>query len=104
VVVRSDLPPGAQIAQAIHAAVEHALTHPEEVRGAPTLVVLENPGHDWHLAYLAEDLTADGHVVTVFQEPDLDDEPTALATVSAGSRRLRRLPLLLKIDAREGVK
>lgn len=89
-----DLPPGLRAAQAVHAAVEHALAWPSTTHATPTVAVL-GVRDELRLAALLDDLERSGHEVATFREPDLAGELTALATVS--SRRqpaLRRLPLL----------
>jgi hypothetical protein len=93
VVVRRDLAPGSQVAQGIHAAVEHALRHPQEVARAPVVAVLASASEPSLLALLS-DLRAAGHQVTTFFEPDLDGALTAIATIGSDSKQLRRLPLL----------
>lgn len=91
-----DLPPGLRAAQAVHAAVEHALAWPGPTRLAPTVAVL-GVRDELRLAALLDDLERSGHDVAAFHEPDLAGELTALATV-AGRRQpaLRRLPLLYR--------
>lgn len=78
-------------------AVGHALMRPEAVRGAPSLVVL-GVRAEVHLEALADDLVAEGHVVTRFHEPDLHDSLTAVSLVAPGSPHLRRLSLLFTHD------
>lgn len=77
--VRGDLSPGAQLAQAIHAAVEYTLEHRDHVSRTPTVVVLHVDDEDELLAYA--DLCP-GHVL--FHEPDLPGH-TALAVISDGA-------------------
>lgn len=83
VLVRGDLTPGSQIAQAIHAAVEYTLEHPARV--VPTVVALEVDSE--------EQLLEHAHAFGVlFREPDLGGEATAFCAVSDG-REFSRLRL-----------
>jgi hypothetical protein len=94
VVVRNDLPPGVQVAQAVHAAVEHALAMPNITKATPVVAVLGIPDED-RLWILVEDIWAsNGPYVALFYEPDFDGELTAIATVAGNRREFRRLPLL----------
>lgn len=89
-----DLPPGLRAAQAVHAAVEHALAWPGPTRATPTVAVLGVPD-ELRLAALLDDLERSGHEVAPFREPDLAGELTALACVAdRRTASLRRLPLL----------
>lgn len=76
--VRGDLTPGAQLAQAVHAAVEYTLEHPERARQTPTVVVLNVADEDELLEY------ADICPGVLFHEPDLPGH-TALAVISDGA-------------------
>ena len=99
VVVRSDLAPGLQIAQSGHALVafqhEHASTYEEWHRSSNNLVCLSVKGKG-ELAKLAYDLTCRGVEVSLFREPDLGDEPTAIAVAPSGGKMLSTLPLALR--------
>lgn len=99
VIVRSDIAPGLQAAQSCHALRLFAEEHPgidrEWYRQSNNLVVLAAESAEG-LVGLARDLAASGVEVSLFREPDLGNEPTALAVAPAGSRRLRRLPLALR--------
>lgn len=79
--IREDLPPGLQLAQAVHAAIELE----RKVETPPTVVVLgvedEEALIDW--ADRAPNMAIDAPWV-VFHEPDIDQH-TALATVHDGS-------------------
>lgn len=90
VLVRGDLSPGYQAAQAIHAAVDEALERPEMVRLYPTVVVLNVESE----AKLYEYATL--HGMTAFHEPDLEGEMTAAATFSSGEE-FAELPLALEV-------
>jgi len=100
IIVRGDLPPGAQLAQSCHAAFSLAGQFPEEVgpwnRVDQNLVVLQAPneGALWEL--LGDAMRA--HVsVTGFCEPDLDDSLTAVAMIGENAGKLvSSLPLALR--------
>lgn len=92
----SCLTPGQRIAQAIHAAVEFALDHPEAARAwrAATNTVVSVALDDEGLDRLLFDLEGRAH--TTFREPDLGDRLTAVAVTSTGDavpRVVRRAPL-----------
>jgi hypothetical protein len=93
-VTRADLPPGVQACQAIHAAIEFALTFPDIARSAPT-VVLVAAKDELTLSWLRADANATGLRHTSFREPDFDDALTALALEPAASRLVAGLPLAL---------
>ena len=80
VLVRADLRPGLQMAQAIHAAVDLALSHPEQAAVTPNTIVLAVPDEgallDW-----ADRLDVP---FVLFAEPDLGGEHTALACFHTG--------------------
>lgn len=101
IAVRADLPPGLQAAQAVHAAFEFSVHHPDLVRGwvrdSNYLIVVSVPDETSliGLATRARTLGIVGHVV---HEPDVDDAATALALEPGdGARRLcSSLPLMLR--------
>lgn len=98
IVVRSDLPPGLQTAQSCHALSEFAQEHPElykEWKRDNNLVVLASPGKD-ALAKLAYDMTNRGVAFSMFTEPDLGGELTAICIEPKGGRYLSTLPLALR--------
>lgn len=97
VLVRQDLPIGLQMAQAIHAAVELALTHPVRAKKTPNTVVLSVLDEDdlcgWSERIDEQCLVTDVNVpYKMFREPDLGNEYTALATFSDG-KLFSNLPL-----------
>lgn len=98
VVVRADLPPGLQLPQSCHALRLFAAEHPEiESRWyveSNNLVVLATPDKE-ALTKLAYDCARDGIEVSMFREPDCDNEPTALAVGPRARKRLARYPLAL---------
>lgn len=101
VLVRSDLDPGLQLAQAVHAAVEYTLEHPDDVRATPNVVVLSVPDEDTLLEW-ADVLSGfcSSHLQSVkpyslFFEPDINSH-TALCCISDG-REFASLPLAGRI-------
>jgi hypothetical protein len=105
VVTRSDLPSGTQACQAIHAALEFALAHPDvaaDWHRSSNVVVLLGVPDELRLTRLVADAAAAGHTVVGFHEPDLGGSLTAAALEPAAWRHVSRLPLLLGV--REEVK
>lgn len=99
IVVRADLPPGMQIAQACHALRQFTSVHSEIDRawyeGSNNLVVLQVPGEDELFDLLAR---AGEIPITSFREPDLDDDVTAIAIGPQGSGLVSQLPLALRAE------
>lgn len=101
--VRSDLPAGLQLAQAVHGAFEFSHTHPAVMHrwleNSNYLVVLGVPDEAALLCFLE---LADGYEVDVHlvREPDLDEAATALV-IGPGDfhHRVSHLPLALKAAA-----
>jgi len=100
VIVRSDLAPGLQAAQACHAmrlfVEEHKLEENEWFRFSNNIVLLQVPTKEAlvELAYKAvnEDIPC-----SMFKEPDVNDEPTAIALLGRGAKKLvSSLPLALR--------
>ena len=98
-VVRADLPPGLQIAQAIHAARQFAEVYRSEERAwyrrSNTVAVLA-VSNERALDRLAGRAEREGISCVVFREPDLGKAGTALSLGSAGKKLCRGLPLALK--------
>jgi hypothetical protein len=96
VVTRADLPAGTQACQAAHAAIDFTFEHPavaaEWHRDSNTIAILaaRNEPDLWSIRARHGDLAH-----TVFFEPDLDGQLTAIAFEPAAARRLRNLPLAL---------
>ena len=92
IVVRSDIPPGLQMAQACHAAIAFTVAH-----GVLTdnLVVLhvETVGD---LVSIQQRADIDGIRSVAFHEPDLRDEVTAIALADEARVFLSSLPLAMK--------
>lgn len=99
IVVRRDLPPGAQIAQSVHAAQQFAVDHPETFRDwfetSNTVACLAAADVE-HLERVATDATMRGACVSAFREPDLGGALTALAISNSGKTAVRGLPLALQ--------
>lgn len=91
VLVRADLPPGLQVAQAVHASVEYALRLPSMARSTPNVVVLNVPDESTLLGLA-------GPAGFLFHEPDVGDEATAYAEVTTGER-FSSLPLAGRVPA-----
>jgi hypothetical protein len=81
-VVRGDLPPGLQMAQAMHAAIEFQHDWPDEARRwndrSRYLVCVAAPS-ELDLHDLLARASSLGVRFSAFQEPDLDHEMTAVA-------------------------
>ncbi len=99
IVVRNDLAPGLQIPQAVHAkelfSHDHPETNTEWYEKSNNIVVLQAEGKE-HLAKIAYDLNNNGVRVSLFREPDINDELTAIAVAPSGAKHLSCLPLALK--------
>jgi len=99
VVVRADLRPGLQLAQSCHAVRLFTEEHPEAdrawFRDSNNLVCLQAESKE-HLAKLAYDATNRCVPVSMFREPDLGGELTAIVIGPAGGRMLGSLPLALR--------
>lgn len=99
IIVRSNLPPGAQAAQACHALMSFASEHPVTANfwhhKSNNLVVLQVPDESCllHLAGRAQD---EGVEHSVFREPDFDNTVTAVALEPAGRRLVSSLALALR--------
>lgn len=83
VLVRADLPPGAQLAQSGHAAIELALKHPDVVSCTPTIVMLQVRDEE-HLLDFVRGASREGLPLATFVEPDMGYTTTAMAAVSDG--------------------
>ncbi len=102
IIVRSDLPPGAQVAQSCHAlrlfVEEHPIIDEHWHRHSNNLVCLQVENLP-ALLELAEKAELGGHAHSVFVEPDFDDQPTAMALEPDAWKLVRRLGLCLKVAA-----
>ena len=99
VIVRSDLAPGAQIAQSCHAVGAFALAHPETYRawltGQSNIVCLNAPDEN-ELAHLLYEAECRGISLAMFREPDFGESLTAIALGDGASKLTSRLPLALR--------
>lgn len=101
IVVRADLPPGAQAVQVAHAMREFAAEYPDIEREwhekSNTLVMLVTASRAT-LQWLQQVAKQRGIAVTGFQEPDLRNELTAICVGPEGYwlPALKQLPLALK--------
>jgi hypothetical protein len=99
IVVRADLPCGAQVAQACHAAFQFTLEHLELTlrweRESNNLVVLSVPNEE----DLERLTTREGPParMTYVREPDLNNALTALAFGPEAAKYLSSLPLALRL-------
>lgn len=97
IVVRADLDPGLQMAQAVHAAVQWVIEDPDLSsvwHKKSNNVVVKHVADEAALLELAAKAEARGCVVEAFKEPDLADATTAVAFVGTGANALlRELPL-----------
>lgn len=102
VVVRSDLPPGLQLAQSVHAGLQFFDEHPTYARSwlhkSNYLVVVTVPNEDALLDLATEASLGQGMCITKVNEPDLGDEYTAIALQPGEQARLLcvSLPLALR--------
>ena len=100
VVVRNDLAPGLQIAQACHVVREFAeewkRLEREWYLQSKNVAILQVPGEE-ELRALYDRADALGVACSSFQEPDLDNAMTAIALGGDGAQRLTSsLPLALR--------
>ena len=94
VIVRSDLKPGLQTAQALHAGMSWCKIYDE----VPTnVVVLSVPALE-DLSVLGDQLRDKACRSFCFHEPDLNDQATAIAVGGEASKFLANLPLALRDD------
>lgn len=99
VLVRQDLPPEHQCCQAIHAATEAFKRHSDPEIEHPNLVVLHIPDErallEWRLKIAENNIPC-----YLFQESDMNNEYTALATglISGDQRKIFKKLRLLKFN------
>lgn len=103
VIVRADLPAGAQLAQACHALAGFALAHDEAFRawqtGSNNLVCLQAPDES-SLRAIGDGASQRGDRVFENMEPDYGDSLTALALGEEARKHLSSLPLALRESKR----
>lgn len=101
VVIREDLAPGAQLAQACHAAQKYCFDHHEAAKAwydaSNTIAILACP-NEAYLDRLATEAATKGIRLSSFREPDLGDSLTALCLEpSAKTKKLCwHLPLAMR--------
>ena len=99
IIVRNDLAPGLQTAQACHALRAFVEEHPEVDqswhRNSNNLVVLQVEDEE-ALLDLADQLWCEEVPMSVFSEPDLDDSHTAIAAGPTAKRLVSELRLALR--------
>lgn len=97
ILVRADLEPGLQMAQAIHAAIQWVIEDPDLSsiwHKQSNNVVVKHVADEAALLELADKAEGRRCVVERFQEPDLAHAVTAVAVVGTGANALlRELPL-----------
>lgn len=96
IVVRSDLSPGLQAAQACHAVQAMNDQHPEVTRTWEGNIVLLAVRSAQELSELQCRLLRSRTPLAVFCEPDVGGEPTAMAVHGSAWRALSSLPLALR--------
>ena len=100
VIIRNDLDPGLQAAQACHAmrlfADEHRTEENQWYRFSNNIVLLQVPNKE-ELVALAYKAVNDSIPCSMFKEPDVNDEPTAIALLGRGAKKMTsHLPLALR--------
>lgn len=99
IIVRNDIAPGLQAAQACHALREFAAEHPEIearwFRESNNIVILQIESEERLLALVAR-AEATGTPYAAFREPDLGNALTALSIGPSGHRLVSSLPLALR--------
>src|SRR5512143_886940 len=105
VIVRSDLPAGAQAVQSVHAALQFSFLYPEQLgpwNKASNNIALLQISDETKLSELfakANDAAVAGRNIyfSAFCEPDFDDQMTAVCLFGADAHRLvSSLPLALR--------
>lgn len=100
-VVRNDLVPGLQAAQATHAITDLIFKYPNEAvkwRKDSNYVVILSTENEETLLRLARKFKVHKAKIALFREPDIDMQATAFAVLPGDStwRMLADLPLALK--------
>lgn len=99
IITRSDLPPGAQLAQSCHAVAAFSLAHPDEHQAwaaGPSNIVCLSAADEGSLSGLLALGRDAGFAVAEFHEPDFGGQLTAIALSGGASRLVSSLPLALK--------
>lgn len=95
IIVRNDIAPGLQLAQSCHATEQFHRDHPTLASAWLNIVCLQVPSKE-KLADLAYRAVTEGFAASLFREPDLDDEPTAVAVAGDAQKLFSSLPLALR--------
>lgn len=99
VIVRADLPPGAQLAQSNHATAEFSISHPalfyDWAKNQRNIVCMSIP-NEAALADLLRLAELKGVHRACFHEPDFGGELTAIALGDGGEKITACLPLALR--------
>jgi peptidyl-tRNA hydrolase len=99
IIVRADIDPGLQLAQACHAVAAFSQQHPESfslwVREVKNIAVLAIPNLQ-ALLDLYELAARKGIARAIFIEPDLGDEATAIALGEGAHKICSHLPKALR--------
>jgi hypothetical protein len=101
VVVRKDLEPGLQMAQALHVAFVFAQEHPNETKQWMTdsnYIAALNSANEQELHQLIQEAMLQDILFSVFREPDINNEVTAIALApgSKSKKLCAKLSLALK--------
>lgn len=111
---RNDIPPGYQLAQAVHAGTQFAIEYPEYASywndNWKNLVCLQVPDEDRLLDILdifsgwCSPLSYIDAPYTYFVEPDLNNEHTACAALLTEdqAKKFKKLPLSLRASSHKG--
>lgn len=99
VVTRSDISPGYQLVQANHATADFAYEHPEMFKewkeSTNTIITLQIENED-SLVKLYDELYERGSVLTLFREPDIQNQATSLCAL--GTPEVKRKVSKLKLS------
>ena len=107
-VTRTDLTPGYQAVQSIHAAIQFTQEHPSTTNEWYTIsnylvsLAVQNEHELKHLEHRARD---QGLKVSSFHEPDLNNELTAICIEPSPvtQKLVRKIPLLFKTKPNESI-
>ena len=101
IITRKDLSPGYQAVQAVHSAIQFAFENPDKTKNwyyNSNYIGLLSVDKESDLISIVEKAKEQDIAFSIFREPDLDNEITAVA-LEAGSKTKKlcsRFPLALK--------
>lgn len=101
VVTRQDLSPGYQSVQSSHAIVEFSFEHPDLYKNwynfSKAITLLAVPNED-HLKFLISKITQSGIKFSIFIEPDINNQVTAIAIAPSeqAHKMCSSIPLALR--------